>query len=71
MYKLPSANNMKPPLLLRVGESELLRAWAAAHTAFVSELPINILFMHTIKAEDEPSACSAFSGTTFALREIV
>lgn len=60
MYRLPSANNMKPPLFLRADESELHCAWAAALTAFVSELPINIPFMHMIKAKDEPSACLTF-----------
>lgn len=49
MYKLPSANNMKLPLFLRVDESELHYAWAAVLTGIVSELSINILFMLMIK----------------------
>lgn len=52
MYKLPSANNMKLPLFLRVDESELHYAWAAVLTGIVSELSINILFMLMIKTED-------------------
>lgn len=60
MYKLPSANNMKPPLFLRVDESELHWTWAAVLTAVIPELSINILFMLMIKAEDGVSACLTF-----------
>lgn len=60
MYKLPSANNKKPPLFLRVDESELHETWTAVLAAIIPELSINILFMYMIKAKHGASACLTF-----------